>query len=107
MLIHSASQLLTLAGGPQRGHALGTLGIIENGAVVVRDEKIVAVGTTDQLRNAYPDEPTLDASRCVLMPGFVDPHTHLIWAGDRANEFEMKMGGMAYLDILVGVRGII
>ena len=45
MLIHSSSQLLTLAGGPQRGHALGTLGIIENGAVVVRDEKVVATGT--------------------------------------------------------------
>jgi len=107
MLIHSASQLLTLAGGPQRGGSLGRLGIIENGAVVVRDEKIVAVGTTDELRNAYPDEPTLDAGRCVLMPGFVDPHTHLIWAGDRADEFEMKMGGMAYLDILAAGGGII
>ena len=107
MLIHSASQLLTLAGGPQRGHALGTLGIIENGAVIVRDEKIIAVGTTDELRNAYPDEPTLDAGHSVLMPGFVDPHTHVIWAGDRANEFEMKMGGMAYLDILSAGGGII
>jgi len=43
MLIHSSSQLLTLAGGPQRGRTLGTLGIIQDGAVVVRDEKIVAV----------------------------------------------------------------
>ena len=107
MLIHSASQLLTLAGGPQRGKTLGTLGIIENGAVVIRDEKIIAVGTTNELKNAYPDEPTLDASHCVLMPGFVDPHTHLIWAGDRANEFEMKMGGMAYLDILAAGGGIL
>ena len=107
MLIHSASQLLTLAGGPQRGHALGTLGIIEHGAVVVREEKIVAVGTTDEMRAAYPHEPTLDASGCVLMPGFVDPHTHLIWAGDRANEFGMKMAGMHYLDILAAGGGII
>jgi len=107
MLIHSASQLLTLAGGPQRGHALGTLGILENGAVLIRDEKIIAVGTTTELRNAYPDEPTLDAGQCVLMPGFVDPHTHVIWAGDRADEFEMKMGGMAYLDILAAGGGII
>jgi imidazolonepropionase len=107
MLIHSASQLLTLAGGPQRGHALGTLGVLENGAVVVRDEKIVAVGTTDELRAAYPDEPTLDAARCVLMPGFVDPHTHLIWAGDRADEFEMKMAGTPYLDILAAGGGIL
>jgi len=107
MLIHSSSQLLTLAGGPQRGHALGTLGIIENGAVVIRDERIVAVGTTDELRASYPNEPTLDAGHCVLMPGFVDPHTHVIWGGDRANEFEMKMAGAAYLDILAAGGGII
>lgn len=107
MLIHSSSQLLTLAGGPQRGRTLGTLGLIEKGAVVVRDEKIVAVGTTDELKNAYSDEPTLDAGGCTLMPGFVDPHTHLIWAGDRANEFEMKMNGTPYLDILAAGGGII
>jgi imidazolonepropionase len=107
MLIHSSSQLLTLAGGPQRGNALGALGIIENGAVVIRDEKIVAVGTTAELRASYPHEPTLDANGCVLMPGFVDPHTHVIWAGDRANEFEMKMAGKPYLEILAQGGGII
>jgi imidazolonepropionase len=107
MLIHSSSQLLTLAGGPQRGHALGTLGIIEDGAVVVRDEKIVAVGTTSELRASYPNEPTLDAGRCVVMPGFVDPHTHVIWGGDRANEFEMKMAGKPYLEILAEGGGIL
>ena len=107
MLIHSATQLLTLRGGPQRGRDLGTLGIIQNGAVLIRDEKIVAAGSTDELRAAYKDEPTLDASGCVVMPGFVDPHTHVIWAGDRANEFEMKMAGKPYLDILAAGGGII
>ena len=107
MLIHSSSQLLTLQGGPQRGHALGTLGIIENGAVVLRDEKIIAVGTTAELRASYPHESTLDANGCVLMPGFVDPHTHIIWGGDRANEFEMKMAGKPYLEILAEGGGII
>jgi imidazolonepropionase len=107
MLIHSSSQLLTLAGGPQRGKALGTLGVIENGAVVVRDEKIVAVGTTAEIEASYLNEPTLDASGCVLMPGFVDPHTHVIWGGDRADEFEMKMAGAKYLDILAAGGGII
>ena len=107
MLIHSASQLLTLAGGPQRGASLGSLGIIENGAVLIRDEKISAVGTTEELRAAYPNEPTFDAAGGVLMPGFVDPHTHVIWAGDRANEFEMKMGGAKYMDILAAGGGII
>lgn len=107
MLIHSSSQLLTLAGGPQRGRALGTLGIIEDGAVVVRDERIVAVGTTAELRTSYPHEPTLDAGGCVLMPGFVDPHTHIIWGGDRANEFEMKLSGKPYLEILAQGGGIL
>jgi imidazolonepropionase len=107
MLIYSSSQLLTLAGGPQRGKSLGTLGIIADGAVVIRDEKIVAVGTTAELRASYPDEPRLDANGCVLMPGFVDPHTHVIWGGDRANEFEMKMAGAKYLDILAAGGGII
>lgn len=107
MLIHSSSQLLTLAGGPQRGSSLGTLGIIENGAVLVREEKIVAVGTTSELKASYPNEPGLDAGNCVLLPGFVDPHTHVIWAGDRAHEFEMKMAGKPYLEILAEGGGIL
>ncbi len=107
MLIHSASQLLTLAGGPQRGRRLGELGIIENGAVLVRDEKIVVAGRTGDLKAEYPDEPTLDAGGCVILPGFIDPHTHLIWAGDRAGEFERKMAGAKYLDILAAGGGIL
>ncbi len=107
MIIHSASQLLTLQGGPQRGADLGNLGIIEDGAVVIRDEKIVAVGKTADIRAAYPHDPTLDAGGCVVMPGFVDPHTHLIWGGDRAAEFELKMAGTPYLDILAAGGGIL
>ena len=107
MLIHSANQLLTLPGGPQRGNSLGTLGIIENGAVLIREEKILAVGTTAELCAAYPNEPGLDASGCVVMPGFVDPHTHVIWGGDRAKEFEMRLEGAKYLDILAAGGGII
>ena len=107
MLIHSASQLLTLNGGPQRGGDLGDLSIILDGAVLVRDEKIVVVGTSDELRNAYPDEPTLDAGSKVVLPGFVDPHTHLVWAGDRAAEFEERLQGKSYLEILAEGGGIL
>jgi imidazolonepropionase-like amidohydrolase len=71
MLIHSASQLLTLAGPPQRGNELGNLGIIPNGAVFWRDASIIAVGDSRDLLASYPDEPHLDASRKVVMPGFV------------------------------------
>ena len=107
MLIHSAPQLLTIAGGPQRGRDLGNLGIIEDGAALIREEKIVEIGTSAEMRAKYPDEPTLDASGSVVMPGFVDPHTHLIWGGDRAKEFEMRLEGAHYLDILKAGGGII
>ena len=107
MLIHSANQLLTLAGGPQHGKELGRLSLIEDGAVLMRDDKIAAVGPTSELRSQFKEEPTLDASGCVVMPGFVDPHTHLIWAGDRAREFEMRLEGAKYLDILAAGGGIL
>ena len=107
MLIHSASQLLTLQGGPQRGDALGSLAIIEDGAVLVRDGKITEVGASNELRRLHLHETALDASGCVVMPGFVDPHTHVVWSGDRAAEFEMKMAGAKYLDILAAGGGIL
>ena len=107
MLIHSASQLLTLRGGPQRGHALGSLGLLEDGAVLVRDGKILAVGPTQDLLRVYPSEARLDASGCAVLPGFVDPHTHVIWAGERAAEFTLKMAGAKYLEILAAGGGIL
>ena len=107
MLIHSASQLLTLAGGPQRGADLGRLGIIDDGAVLIQGEAIAAVGLSAELRAAYPNEPVLDASERVIMPGFVDPHTHPIWAGDRAAEFEIRLQGKTYLEILASGGGIL
>ena len=107
MLIHSASQLLTLAGGPQRGRELGKLGIIKDGALLLRGETIEATGTTQELIKKYPNEPRLDAGHKVVMPGFVDPHTHLIWAGQRAEEFEWKLQGKSYLEILAAGGGIL
>jgi len=107
MLIHSASQLLTLSGGPQRGHDLGRLGLISDGAVLIRDGLIVAVGCSSELRRAHPDEPTLDARGHAVLPGFVDPHTHAIWVGDRAPEFEQRLLGKTYLEILAMGGGIL
>ncbi len=107
MLLHSASQLLTLSGPPQRGRDLGRLGILPDGALLIRDGMIAAVGTTPELRQTYPHEETLDASGHVVMPGFVDPHTHLLWAGDRAAEFEMRLEGRTYLEILASGGGIL
>jgi imidazolonepropionase len=107
MIIHSAKQLLTLAGPAQRGKALGDLKIIPDGAVLIKDDIIVAVGPSQELRAAYPDEPGLDASGRVVLPGFVDPHTHALWAGDRSAEFEMRLEGKSYLEILAAGGGIL
>jgi imidazolonepropionase len=107
MLIHSASQLLTIRGSAQRGDVLGTLGLIEDGAVLLQDDKILATGRTPDLLAEHPDEPRLDVSGCVVLPGFVDPHTHVVWSGDRAAEFELKMSGARYMDILADGGGIL
>ena len=107
MLIHSASQLLTLSGGIQRGSSLGKLGIIQDGAILVSGEHIVEVGTTRNLLSAYPDEPRVDAAHKVVLPGFVDPHTHLVWAGDRAAEFELRSQGKTYQEIQAAGGGIL
>ena len=107
MLLHSASQLLTIAGAPQHGRDLGQLGIIPDGAVLFRDGKVIAVGTSVDLRQAYPHEEILDARDRVVMPGLIDPHTHLLWVGDRAAEFEMRLEGKTYLEILAAGGGIL
>jgi len=106
MLIHSASQLITLAGPAQRGRELGRLGIIPNGAVLVHGGLIVETGTTLDLLNRYPDEERLDADGKAVLPGFVDAHTHLVWAGDRAAEFEMRLQGKSYMEIMAAGGGI-
>ncbi len=108
LLIHDAAQLLTLAspGGPKRGAAMSDLGIVPGGAVANRDGLILATGPSDQLARHVRAERILDASGCVAMPGFVDPHTHLVWAGDRADEFEMRIAGATYMKIMAAGGGI-
>lgn len=107
-IIHSASQLVTVAGdAPKRGDAQGDLQIIENGAVAIRGEEIAAVGTTDEIRALATGETrVIDAGGCVVLPGFVDAHTHVVFAGDRASEFEMRLRGATYLELLKAGGGI-
>ncbi len=107
MLIIHAKQLLTLAGGPQRGRNLGKLGIIEDGAVLVREGVIRDVSTTADLLARYPQEERFDATGRVVMPGLIDPHTHLIFKGNRALEFEMRLAGATYQEIMAAGGGIV
>jgi imidazolonepropionase len=106
MLIHNISQLLTLAGGPQRGTDLGNLGLLAHSAVLVRGGIIETIGPENILLQTYPAEPRFDAGGRVVMPAFVDPHTHLVWAGDRAAEFELRLQGKTYQEIAASGGGI-
>ncbi|MGQ9626712.1 MAG: imidazolonepropionase [Anaerolineae bacterium] len=108
LVISHASQLLTLAspGGPKRGAAMGELGIIEDGAVAVQDGHIALLGpTADVLVNGRARRK-IDVSGRVVMPGFVDPHTHLVFAGYRADEFEKRLRGATYMEIMAAGGGI-
>ncbi len=110
LLIHSAAQLCVLpahGGGPQRGGDLGDLGLVVDGALAVDGGRIVAVGPSADLRDAYQADQQVDASGKVALPGFVDPHTHLVWAGDRAGEFEMRIAGATYMEIMAAGGGIV
>jgi imidazolonepropionase len=107
LMVHSASQLLTLAGGPQRGDTLGELGIIQDGAVVCHEGRILAVGNSSSLRQEFQPSTEINANQCVVMPGFVDPHTHLVWMGDRASEFEKRIQGKSYTEIMAAGGGIL
>ncbi len=109
LLITHASQVLTIpshAQGPQRGDRLGDLAMIEDGAVAVSHGAIVDLGFTADLAARYQAAQTIDAGGRVVMPGFVDPHTHVVFAGDRANEFEQRIAGATYLEIMNAGGGI-
>jgi imidazolonepropionase len=109
LLIHSAAQLVTCAspGDPKRGAALADVGAFAAGAVAVADGEIVAVGTTSDLRGEYLAPREIDASGHVVCPGFIDAHTHLVFAGDRTQEFERKLQGASYMEILQAGGGIL
>jgi imidazolonepropionase len=108
LLISNAAQLLALASpqGPKRGEDMGNLGIIHDGAVAIRDGCILSTGPSDELSSHVEAAHRLDAGGCVVMPGFVDPHTHLVWAGARAGEFERRVAGASYLEIMEAGGGI-
>jgi imidazolonepropionase len=110
LLITGASQLLTLRGrGPRRGKALSNLGIVKDGALLVRDGLIAAVGPRAKIE-ALPEAKTaekMDLVGRVVLPGFVDSHTHLIHAASRAEEYELKIAGASYEEIARKGGGIL
>jgi len=108
LLVYNATQLVTCASanGPKRGGAMADVGPIPNGAVAVTDGQIVAVGSTSDVRSEHSARQMVDASGKVVCPGFVDPHTHVVYAGDRVAEFEMRIQGASYMEIMETGGGI-
>jgi imidazolonepropionase len=110
LFFRDAAQLITLSGhpAPRRGTSLGELGIIPRGGLLTKGETILRVGSTRSLeREALRlRAEAIDCRGHVVMPGFVDSHTHLIFAGSRVNDYELRLRGKTYEEIAKGGGGI-
>jgi len=106
----NAEELLTLADGglkPRTGRQMRELGIVRDGALAIREGRIVAVGKTRDVMKTFRAESIISAKGKVVLPGFVDPHTHLVFAGSREDEFQMRVEGASYMEILSSGGGIL
>ena len=104
IIVKNANELITLKGPntPRTKGQMSNLSIIEHGSVAVKDGKIIETGKNLQ----YKAEKTIDATGKTVMPGFVDPHTHVVFAGSREFELDMKLKGLSYMEILKKGGGI-
>ena len=110
LLISGASQIVTVRGrAPRRGKQLPNIGVIRDGAILVRDGVIVAVGPSPQIEKLKQSKKAekMDVGGRVVLPGFVDSHTHLIHAASRAEEYELKIRGASYEEIARKGGGIL
>lgn len=104
-IFHNAAQVVTVEGPDVTLD--NPLGVIANGSIVVAKGKITWVGPANELNPAgYPNAEVIDATGHILLPGLVDSHTHPVFAGDRASEFEQRLQGVSYLEIAKAGGGI-
>jgi imidazolonepropionase len=100
--------LATFAGpGPRVGADMSEPGLIADGAVAIRQGRILEVGPTATLAKAHKSAKKVDAAGRLVTPGLVDAHTHLVYAGSREDEFEMRIRGASYMDIAKAGGGIL
>ncbi|SFH39957.1 imidazolonepropionase [Desulfotomaculum arcticum] len=113
LIVCHADQLITMAGAsktPKHGCGMSRIGLIEDGAVAVKEKELIAVGLTPEVMEKVevgPETMIINAAGKLVMPGLVDPHTHLVFAGSREHELELRLKGLHYLDILKLGGGIL
>lgn len=97
IFIKNANELITLQGEntPRKKKEMNNLHIIKNGCIALKDGKIIDIGKNLN----YDAETIIDASGKTVLPGFIDPHTHLVFAGSREFELDWKLNGLSYMDI--------
>ncbi|HPY95641.1 MAG TPA: imidazolonepropionase [Candidatus Cloacimonadota bacterium] len=108
-IIKNIKELLTLKGPnrPRYGKEMSELGIMNNISIAINEGKIIDIASLQDLMNKYEATQTIDASNYVVMPGFVDPHTHPVFVNTRENEFEMRIMGKSYVEISQSGGGIL
>lgn len=102
MLLKNASQLLTFS---EQLHPEKS--IVSDGAIAVDRGRIVDIGKTGELESRFESDETIDVTGKIVTPGLIDCHTHLIFAGSREQELDMRLSGMSYMDILRSGGGIL
>ncbi len=109
MLVINCNELHTLKGNkiPRVGQEMMETGCIEDGALVVKDGIVIDFGKTEDMEKDYNALKVIDASGKTVIPGFVDPHTHLAFSGSREDELVMKIQGKTYMEILNAGGGIL
>ena len=108
VLFINAAQVVTCAGPPRarRGAEMNDLGLLTGSSVAVRDGRIAAVGPQAELERQFAEAARIDCNRGVLVPGWVDSHTHAIFGRPRADEQELRAAGASYMEIAARGGGI-